>query len=317
MPGLKRSYRPRNGGIFKKAKYTRGGSQAGGYGFRHLIKYAAVPAAAYGASRLYSAYKKWRSPKRPLIPRSTYLGLGFPEKIKGVLKSTTAIKAIDTPTSQFHFALLHLCDMNNDLRTASAAADEGTSHLITAVTPTLTQLRAPYYFDDIAVHFVNYLIKKISWKMVILNNEAAASDDITVAWKLLRSHEDTNSNLKQQASVEVLKSTAGMRTRRINPTVATRTGRPSSTTIYGSYLIHKIVPKRVYFAEATEAGVGEKTFASTAAITDGAGFHASPRVVFWAWNTFDQSHISADALSVVLEVRYHYTAFNSKVAEAS
>ncbi len=295
--------------------------QAASFAYKHRAAFgkAAKGAGIVGrgvalAQVVKSAIKKKVRKRSKNVP---YLTLGLPLRVKGMLKTSQVSAALDTPTGKFYFAMLNLVDMNNDKRSAAGAAvTQGTSHVVTAATPAVALLRAPFYFNEIAVHYAHYLIRRVSFVMTIANNDTTAGDDMTIGWKLMHSHEDTDNELRDVATVEVLRAVKGMRYIHLNPVAATRTGNKVRRTIRGSYNVFKLVPKRVYFSESSETAVGEKTFASTTAIT-AADTAIGPRVLFWAWKTFSQAHIDADALSMEWSVTYHYTAYDKDLPTVS
>lgn len=241
---------------------------------------------------------------------------GFPQSIKGVLKSSIMSAAVDAPTGDFNFALINLVDMNNDQRTSTVfATNAGTSHIVVNVDGTMALLRTPYYFDEIAANYRNYVIRKVGWKLQVSNQLAASGADITVAYKVFKGNEGAMSSLLSTGSVEILKATPGMRFITLNPAIATRTGGRSKRTLSGFVNVIKLVTKRSYYTEAADVGPGEKAF--SAAASWGPTITTGPRIIFWAWTTFSEGVIGADAMDASLQVSHYYTAYDKIIPGVS
>ncbi len=277
----------------------------------------------YSRRRTYPRKKRYSRRRKTIrrgrvqkISRKVDFGLGFPLSIRGVMKASLVAQNVDVATSTNYFMLINCCDMNNDQRTASAAADEGVSHLVTAATPTVTRLRTPHYFDQVAGHYRHYVITKCSFIAKIQLVDTTVEDDVTIAVKLMTPHDDTAQLLRNIDQVEIIRSTPGMRFYSLKPMNAARGGGHQTVTIRGVCNVIKAVPKRVYYAEALETTVGEKTFASTTAINDTNGSIA-PRFLFFGWRTWAEATLTTDSLSVSVDVNYHYTAYDRVLATIS
>ena len=245
------------------------------------------------------------------VTRSAWLGLGFPLSAKGQLKSVTFVGSTEPTTGTFFIGMINCCDMNNDKRIpVGGVSNYGISHLITDSTPTAKLLAAPYYFDVLAAQYAKYIVKKLAFKMEMLNADTTAvNGDFTIAWKLIKSHDDVNDLVRNSASVELIKAQPGLHMKRLNPSIANRGGAASAGTISGSVDVVKAVPKRVYFAEASEITVGEKSFNASINILD-TDASVGPRIVFWVWGTFDHASIQANTFHCSLEVTYDYIAYD-------
>ncbi len=286
--------------------------QAGKYAYKNrksIAKMFSIARPRRGMRR--SGMRGSRGPKKSPGSNSTWMSIGFPIKISGVLKSYYANANLESPTGEKYLGVINLCDMNNDQRTAQGTvANEGTSHWVTGGAPVISQIFTPYYFDTLKGLYKNYLIKKIHIRLQICNIDVSTQDDITIAYKLLRGHDDESEDLRGATTAELIICQPGIKLLHLNPQAAARTGRPSRQTINLTYDVMKMVPKRLYFAEATEAGgVGEKDFSATTGYSRGTAAQA-PRVMFWAWKTFTGNSVDADSLSLEQNIWYTYTAYN-------
>ncbi len=254
--------------------------------------------------------------KNATIDNAAWFGLGMPLRIKGQMKASLTSAGVETLANKFMFAFINCVDMNNDNRTVQGTvANEGLTHVVISTTA-IARVRAPMYFDQIASLYLHYLIRRVGWIMTIVNLDGTLSEDITIAWKLMKSHDDTTNDIKDTTIVEKIRTTPGMNFMTLAPSTAARTGNPSKKTIKGFVNVFAMVPKRVYYTESGEATVGEKTFASTAAIIDTSAA-IGPRFVFWAWKTLTEAHIDIDVLGISLDVTYDYTAYDRIVPTTS
>lgn len=273
-------------------------------------------------SRKYK--KKYKSYKRKSIKRGktqriakvARIGLGLPLALRGVMKASLVAKDLDSPTSKKYFLMINCCDMNNDQRSASAAAVEGITHVVNAVTPTVTLLRTPHYFDHIGNLYKHYIITACSFVLTLLLVDTDVEGDIVIAVKLLKSHDDTDNTLRNTGSAEIIRSTPGMRFYNMKPSAAERGGGHQTVRITGYCNVIKNVTKRVYYTESGESKTGEKTFASTAAISQ-IESAICPRFMFWAWKKWDEAIMAANSLSMSLDVNYNYTAYDRFPAAVS
>ncbi len=252
----------------------------------------------------------------PTISKSQWMGLGFPLRVKGMMRTSQVHSAVDTLTGKFMFCYINCVDMNNNQRSAQGTVgEEGVSHVVVTATGIIL-LGTPHFFDQYGTFYLNYLLYKVSWVMTLACFDTTLTDDITVAWKLIKPHDDANNTLKNTSSVEIIRATPGMNFVILSPAAAGRGGNAQRKTIRGYVNVFSIVPKRVYYSESGETTVGEKTFASTAAISE-ANAAIGPRFVFWAWKTFADTTLDTDTLGMSLDLIYHYTAYDRVVGAVS
>lgn len=257
-------------------------------------------------------------------PSSTsgWLSLGFPPQVRGILKSYLGIANMDSPTVGFKIIAINMCDMNNDQRAVDGTpADEGVSHVVTAAS-TITQLPTPYYFDTLKSLFFHYIIQKVDYLITVTNAGTGIATDITVAWKMMRPHDDGANEVMNSTSPEIIMSQDGIRTKKINPSNAARNGK-QTMTIKGSYNCVKSIPKRIYYTEGQHqasgdaaGNVGEQEFASTIGF-DSTQQSKQPRLAVWAWNTFTNLTTTTDALDVTILLKYHYRAYDRNMPAVS
>lgn len=282
-----------------------------GSGKRFMVRRGKVA----GRRRAYRRPMTKRSqPMKRIRAPALFTSLGLPLTVKGLLKSSIMSAAVDTPTGQFHFAYINLVDMNNDQRTGTADTNNGTSHIVTNVDGTQVNLRTPYYFDELAVHYRNYTMRKVYFNVEVSNQLAVSGSDITVAYKVFRA-EDTQAVALLGSSVEILKSTPGMRFIKLNPAIATRTGNRSKRVIRGMVNVIKLVNKRNYYTNSAQLGPGEKDFTNAATWVHTVEF--TPKIIFWAWLTFTEAVIGVDAMDCTMNVTHYYTAYDKIIPGVS
>lgn len=301
MPTIRGRYRKRN----TPKKYGK----RGGYAVRRRSGGRGRSRATYSTRTRSKSTKRYASRK--------VLGVGLPPRINGTLKCHNAVAGITSSAATMRIGQMNLVDMNNNQRTPSTVTVEGASHWMTGTAgAAATIYNTPYYFDSIKSLYTQYYITDIWTSITFYNRDTTAIDDITIAYKIFKPHDDEAETARNATSSELIMSQDRIKSFHLNPTESSRTGGSTKKTIVIKAHIKNWVPARVWFSEQEEIGVGEKTFASTLAFDSGNASH-QPRVVFWAWKTTSGTLIDDTALSLEQLVWYTYTGFGRKLPAVS
>ncbi len=291
------------------AQYAAGKIQAAWRGRKKRTRFVAP---SYSSNKRRKVFTR----NRGSLPRSISLGLGIAPKAQGTLKSHVCINNVDCAIAKLRIGQIHLCDMNNDQRTAQGNADnEGISHWGTSQAPTIQRYPTPYYFDTIKSLYENYLIKGFMTRITFFYRDVTADDDVCIAYKIFNPDDDDDDVVRNSADAELIMSQDGVRKIYLTPTNAARTG-GQRKTITIKVNPTKLITKRKYYAESTAIGVGEKDFDDTAAIINGSA-NGAPRIVFWAWKARSCNILDATTLSVEQTCYYRYVAYNRKAPAIS
>ncbi len=247
-----------------------------------------------------------------------HIGVGFPPRMNGVLKLHQNVNNISADeTFNRRIGQILLVDMNNDQRMTSLVPSEGVSHWITGLLGDVaTRYGTPYFFDTLKSLYTEYYITKIKAITRFCMKDTDVQDDITIAYKTFKPHDDEQEIVRNSGSTELLASQDRLKQIRLRPLSANVAGGGQIKTIVQSWIVKNWIPARVWFSEQGDITVGEKGFVSTLAIDSGNASH-SPRCIFWAWKTKSGNAIDKQSISVEQDIYYTYTAFGRKLPAVS
>ncbi len=262
----------------------------------------------------YSTRAKTSSKKR-YASRKT-IGVGFPPRMTGVLKMAAWFNNITSSAATYRIGQMNLVDMNNDQRVPSTVTVEGTSHWMNGTAgATLDQYPTPYFFDTLKTLYTEYYITKIKTIIKFMSQDTTNTDDMTIAMKTFKPHDDEAETVRNSTDAELIRSQDRIKTIILRPLAAGMGGKQVKTVVL-NWIVKNWIPARVWFNEQSDVQVGEKIFTSTTAIDSGNASH-TPRCIFWAWKTRNGALIDDNAISVTQTTYYTYTAFGRKLPAVS
>ncbi len=265
----------------------------------------------------YSTRSKTSNNKRYASRKN--LGIGFPPRMTGILKMFKTIKNVTSEATRFFIGQFALCDMNNDQRAGTVPSTNGGTScwVIGSAGASLSQYRTPYFFDTLKTLYTEYYITKIKMITTFFSEDADLQDDITVAYKTFKPHDDEGELVRNSASAELIASQDRVRTFKIAPLNAGRNSKQKHTLVQ-TWIPKNWIPARVWFSEQSlqPGAIGARTFTDTDLVTPAEASHA-PRCIYWAWNSRNEALIQDNALSIETKCYYTYTAFGRKLPAVS